>query len=109
MTLARNELLLIDGRRRDASALGKENTMPNIGPLELVFVLVIALVLLGPKRLPAAAQSLGRSIDEFRRGLTAHAEERPSTQEPSDEDTTQLAGRHRDDGRTADVIRRDRS
>ncbi|HET7050118.1 MAG TPA: twin-arginine translocase TatA/TatE family subunit [Solirubrobacteraceae bacterium] len=64
--------------------------MPNIGPLELVFVLVIALVLLGPKRLPAAAQSLGRSINEFRRGLTDHAGERPSTQEPSDEDIAEL-------------------
>jgi sec-independent protein translocase protein TatA len=63
--------------------------MPNIGPLELVFVLVIALVLLGPKRLPAAAQSLGRSINEFRRGLTDHAGERSSIQEPSDEDITQ--------------------
>lgn len=65
--------------------------MPNIGPLELVFVLVIALVLLGPKRLPAAAQSLGRSIAEFRRGLTDHAGERSSTREPSDEDITQLS------------------
>jgi sec-independent protein translocase protein TatA len=64
--------------------------MPNIGPLELVFVLVIALVLLGPKRLPAAAQSLGRSINEFRRGLSENAGERPSTQERSDEDITQL-------------------
>jgi sec-independent protein translocase protein TatA len=43
--------------------------MPNIGPLELIFVLVIALLLLGPKRLPTAARSLGSSINEFRKGL----------------------------------------
>jgi sec-independent protein translocase protein TatA len=57
--------------------------MPNIGPLELIFVLVIALLLLGPKRLPTAARALGRSIDEFRHGLTDQARDRsapPRTQ-----------------------------
>jgi sec-independent protein translocase protein TatA len=62
--------------------------MPNIGPLELIFVLVIALLLLGPKRLPAAAQSLGRSINEFRRGLSDHASERSVTPEPQDAKVT---------------------
>jgi sec-independent protein translocase protein TatA len=36
--------------------------MPNIGPMELIVVLAIALLILGPKRLPAAGRSLGRSI-----------------------------------------------
>ncbi len=58
--------------------------MPNIGPLELLFVLVIALVLLGPKRLPAAAQSLGHSINEFRRGLTEQGREQSATSDASD-------------------------
>lgn len=58
--------------------------MPNIGPLELVFVLVIALLLLGPKRLPAAAQSLGRSINEFRRGLSDQGQDRAAASPPSD-------------------------
>jgi sec-independent protein translocase protein TatA len=40
--------------------------MPNIGPLELVVVLVIALVVLGPKRLPEAGRSLGRGLREFK-------------------------------------------
>jgi sec-independent protein translocase protein TatA len=62
--------------------------MPNIGPLELIFVLVIALLLLGPKRLPAAAHSLGRSIDEFRHGLTDQARERSATPEPSQAEIT---------------------
>jgi sec-independent protein translocase protein TatA len=40
--------------------------MPNIGPLELVVVLIIALVVFGPKRLPELGRSLGRGIREFR-------------------------------------------
>jgi sec-independent protein translocase protein TatA len=40
--------------------------MPSVGPLELVIVLVVALLILGPKRLPDAGRSLGRGIREFR-------------------------------------------
>jgi sec-independent protein translocase protein TatA len=40
--------------------------MPNIGPMELVIVLVIALLVLGPKRLPDAGRSLGRGLREFK-------------------------------------------
>jgi len=50
--------------------------MPSIGPMELIVVLVIALVVLGPKRLPDAGRSLGRGIREFKGALTpgAHGE-----------------------------------
>lgn len=44
--------------------------MGNIGPLELVVVLIIALVVLGPKRLPDAGRALGRGINEFKGALT---------------------------------------
>jgi sec-independent protein translocase protein TatA len=44
--------------------------MSNIGPLELVIVLALALVVLGPKRLPDAGRSLGRGIREFKHSLT---------------------------------------
>jgi len=38
----------------------------NVGPMELVIVLVIALIVLGPKRLPDAGRSLGRGLREFK-------------------------------------------
>jgi sec-independent protein translocase protein TatA len=43
--------------------------MPSIGPMELIIVLVIALVVLGPKRLPGAGRSLGRGLREFKDGI----------------------------------------
>jgi sec-independent protein translocase protein TatA len=40
--------------------------MPNIGPMEILVLLVIALIVFGPKRLPELGRSLGRGINEFR-------------------------------------------
>jgi sec-independent protein translocase protein TatA len=40
--------------------------MPNIGPTELIIVLVAALLVLGPKRLPAAGRALGEGIRGFK-------------------------------------------
>jgi sec-independent protein translocase protein TatA len=45
--------------------------MPNIGLPEMLIVLVIALVILGPKKLPDAGRSLGRGIREFKDGITS--------------------------------------
>jgi sec-independent protein translocase protein TatA len=42
----------------------------NIGPGELIIVLVIALVVLGPGKLPDVASSLGKSLREFRKAAT---------------------------------------
>jgi len=44
--------------------------MPNIGPLEIVVVLVIALVVFGPKRLPELGKSLGGGMREFKQSIT---------------------------------------
>ncbi|MBI3946887.1 MAG: twin-arginine translocase TatA/TatE family subunit [Armatimonadetes bacterium] len=41
--------------------------MPNIGFPELVIILVVVLLLFGPKRLPDFARSMGQAIREFRR------------------------------------------
>jgi sec-independent protein translocase protein TatA len=41
-------------------------TMPNIGLPEILIVLVIALVVFGPKRLPELGQSIGKGFREFK-------------------------------------------
>ena len=41
----------------------------NVGPMELVIVLVIALIVLGPKRLPEAGRSIGKGMREFKESL----------------------------------------
>lgn len=46
-----------------------------IGPMEIAIVLVIALLVLGPRRLPAAGRSLGQGLREFKDGVTGR--ERP--------------------------------
>jgi sec-independent protein translocase protein TatA len=43
--------------------------MTNIGPMELVLVLVIALIVLGPKKLPEVGRSIGRGMREFKESL----------------------------------------
>jgi len=56
----------------------------NVGPMELIIVLVIALIVLGPKRLPDAGRSLGRGMREFKDSLTGDRRD--------DEDDVDVAG-----------------
>ena len=44
--------------------------MPNIGPLELVVLLVIVLLIFGPKRLPGLGRQLGTGMREFKESIT---------------------------------------
>jgi sec-independent protein translocase protein TatA len=44
--------------------------MPNVGPLELAVVVIIALVIFGPKRLPELGKSLGDGMREFKSSIS---------------------------------------
>jgi TatA/E family protein of Tat protein translocase len=44
--------------------------MPTPGPLELVIILVVALLVLGPGKLPEVGSALGKSIREFRKAAS---------------------------------------
>jgi sec-independent protein translocase protein TatA len=56
--------------------------MPNVGPLELAIVLIIALVVFGPKRLPELGRSLGKGIREFRGSVSGDGNDEPEPPEP---------------------------
>jgi sec-independent protein translocase protein TatA len=49
--------------------------MPNIGPLELIVVLIVALVVLGPKKLPDMGRSVGRGMREFKDAISGEDKE----------------------------------
>ena len=49
--------------------------MPNIGFPEIVVLLVLALIIFGPKRLPELGKSLGKGIREFRSSVSGEKEE----------------------------------
>ena len=60
--------------------------MPNVGPLEIVIVLIIALIVLGPKKLPDFGRSVGRGMREFKQALTTSDEPpAPPRREPDAE------------------------
>jgi len=50
--------------------------MPSIGPLEIIIVLVIVLLIFGPKRLPDLGRSMGRGMREFKDSVTGKDDDR---------------------------------
>jgi sec-independent protein translocase protein TatB len=65
--------------------------MFGIGPTELVVILIIALLVLGPKRLPELARSLGKGLAEFRRATSDISREFDQARDALEEDARQLA------------------
>ena len=57
--------------------------MPNIGPMEIMIVLVIALVVFGPKRLPELGKSVGKGIREFRGSVSGESSDASDASEDS--------------------------
>lgn len=63
----------------------------NVGPFELLLVLILALLILGPGKLPEVGNALGRTIREFRRASTDvedslnvdQADARPAARRPA--------------------------
>ncbi len=67
--------------------------MPNIGPLEVIVVLIIALVVFGPKRLPELGKSMGRGIREFRSTVSgSNNESKPELDAPANDTAERVDG-----------------
>jgi sec-independent protein translocase protein TatA len=49
--------------------------MPSLGPMELVIILIIALLVVGPKKLPNVGRSLGSGMREFKEAITTGGSE----------------------------------
>ncbi|OFX14270.1 MAG: preprotein translocase subunit TatA [Armatimonadetes bacterium RBG_16_58_9] len=41
--------------------------MPNLGPMEIFIILVVALIVFGPKKLPEIGRSIGKGLREFKK------------------------------------------
>jgi sec-independent protein translocase protein TatA len=57
----------------------------NIGPGELILVLIIALVVIGPKKLPEVGRSLGHGMREFKESISGAT--RPDDDDDEDDRT----------------------
>ncbi len=60
--------------------------MPNIGPTELIIVLVIVLLIFGPKRLPGLGKQLGGGMREFKDSITGKGGRDDDDDEADDRD-----------------------
>jgi len=54
-----------------------------ISPLHIILLLIIALLVFGPKRLPEIGAGLGKSIREFKEAMNGMAQDHPHANEPT--------------------------
>lgn len=71
--------------------------MPNIGPTELIIVLLIVLVVFGPKKLPGLGRSLGSSMREFKESITGKDDDKSISAADGDQDDEPASAEQHDD------------
>jgi sec-independent protein translocase protein TatA len=77
--------------------------MPNIGITELIIILVILLLLFGSSRLPQLARGMGKSINEFKKGIGEGTSAAESEREVADARREQLNEGDRERARQEDL------
>jgi sec-independent protein translocase protein TatB len=73
----------------DYTTVARTAIMFGIGVPELLVILVVALIVLGPKRLPEVAKGLGRALAEFRKATSGISEELSNAQIMLEEEVRQ--------------------
>lgn len=64
--------------------------MPNVGPMEIIILVVILLLVFGSRRLPEIGRSLGKGMREFKDSVTGKDEE---PEQESESDAPELTAR----------------
>jgi sec-independent protein translocase protein TatA len=78
--LSRSDTVLLPRLPRAGATL---RAMPNVGPMELIVILAIALIVLGPKKLPEVGRSIGRGMREFKESLQGEERQREEDERPA--------------------------
>ena len=60
--------------------------MPNVGPMELIVILAIALIVLGPKKLPEVGRSVGKGMREFKDAISGEHDDHERDRDRDDDD-----------------------
>ena len=70
--------------------------MPNVGPWEIILLLLLALLLFGAKRLPEIGRSMGKGMREFKDSLSGKDADDDAAELPMQTTETPVATRERD-------------
>jgi sec-independent protein translocase protein TatA len=70
--------------------------MPNVGPMEILVLLIIALIVFGPKRLPELGKSLGKGVREFRGSISGEQSNDEEAEEKRQPAAVSTAAHHHD-------------
>jgi sec-independent protein translocase protein TatA len=70
--------------------------MPNVGPWEIILLLLLALLLFGAKRLPEIGRSMGKGMREFKDSLSGEQRDDEPAELPMQTTDASVATRERD-------------
>jgi sec-independent protein translocase protein TatA len=70
--------------------------MPNVGPWEIILLLLLALLLFGAKRLPEIGRSMGRGMREFKESISGNRDDDEPAELPRQTTDATIAARERE-------------